>query len=65
MKANGEEEAAEDEWLDSITDSMDMKLWEIVKTGEPGTLQSLQSQRVRHDLATRQQSMRRTRDQGK
>ena len=37
MKANGEEEAAEDEWLNSITDSIDMnlsKLWETVKDRE-------------------------------
>ena len=30
-------------WLDSIADSMDMNLsnlWEIVKDGEPGVLQS-------------------------
>ena len=42
-------------WLDSITDSMDMslgKLQEIVKTGKPGMLQFMGSQRVRCDLAT-------------
>ena len=36
-------------WLDSSTDSMDMslsKLLEIVKTGKPGVLQSIGSQRV-------------------
>ena len=39
-------------WLNSITYSMDMnlsKLWEIVKDREPGVLQSMGSQRVRHD----------------
>ena len=44
-------------WLDSITDSMDMnlsKLQEIVKDREPGVLQSMGLQRVRHDLATKQ-----------
>ena len=44
-------------WLDSISDSMDMslsKLQEMVKdrTGKPGVLQSVGSQRVRHDLET-------------
>ena len=42
-------------WLNSITYSMDMnlsKLWEIVKDREPGVLQSMGSQRVKHDLAT-------------
>ena len=44
-------------WLDSITDSMDMnlsKLQEIVKTGEPGMLQSMGLQRGKQDLATEQ-----------
>ena len=47
-------------WLNSITYSMDMnlsKLWEIVKDREPGVLQSMGSQRVRHDLATEQQHL--------
>ena len=39
-------------WLDGITDSMDMtlsKLWELVMDRKPGVLQSMWSQRVRHD----------------
>ena len=39
-------------WLDGITDSMDMslsELWETVKEGKPGVLQSVGSQRVRHN----------------
>ena len=45
-------------WLDYITDSMDMslsKLWGIVKDRKPGMLQSMGSQRVGHDLASKQQ----------
>ena len=39
-------------WLDGITDSMDMslsELWELVMDRNPGVLQSMGSQRVRHD----------------
>ena len=39
-------------WLGGITDSMDMrmsKLWELGWTGKPGVLQSMGSERVRHD----------------
>ena len=50
-------------WLDSITDSIDMslhKLQEIVKDREPGVLQSMGSQRVRHNLVTEQQQQQQT-----
>ena len=45
-------------WLDTITNSMDMnlsKLQKIAKEEGPGVLQSMVSQRVRHNLATEQQ----------
>ena len=32
--------------------------WEILRTEEPGRLQSIGSQRVRHDLVTKQQLQR-------
>ena len=45
-------------WLDGITNSVDMGLskpWEIVKDrGKPGVLQSMGSQRVRHNFVTEQ-----------
>ena len=43
---------------ESITNSMDMnlsKLWEILKAGKPGLLQSIGPQTVEHNLATEQQ----------
>ena len=45
-------------WLYSITDSIDMnlrKLQENVKDREPGVLQSMGSQRIKHNLSTEQQ----------
>ena len=45
-------------WLEVITDSVDMnlgKLWKIVRDRRPGVLQSMGSQRVGHDLETKQQ----------
>ena len=44
-------------WLEGITNSKDMslsELQEIVRKGKPGMLQSMESQRVRHDLVTEQ-----------
>ena len=50
--------AAEDEWLDSITNSMNI-IWATSRrwwrTGKPSMLQCMGLQRVRHDLATEQQ----------
>ena len=44
-------------WLDGITDSMDMSVSKAPgdgDTGKPGVLQSMWSQRVGHDLRTKQ-----------
>ena len=45
-------------WLDGITDMIDMslsKFQEMWRTGKPGMLQSMGSQRVRHNWVTEQQ----------
>ena len=51
----GKTEGGEDEMVGWHHSSMDMslsKLWEIVKDGKPGVLQSMGLQRVRHDWGT-------------
>ena len=48
-------------WLDGITDSVDMsliELWDTVKD-RAVMLQSMELQRVRHDVANEQQQQRR------
>ena len=45
-------------WLDSIINSMDMSLsnlWEMVKDGKLGMLQSMGLERVEHNVVTEQQ----------
>ena len=43
-------------WLDSITNSLDINLSKLPETAENrGAWQSMESQRVRHELATKQQ----------
>ena len=46
-------------WLDGITDARNMnlgKLQEMVRTGRPGMLQSIELQRVSHDWMTERQN---------
>ena len=43
-------------WLDGITDSMDMNLRKLQRTGKPGVLQFMGSQRDKPELATEQAS---------
>ena len=44
--------------MDSVSNSMDVnlsKLWEIVRTGKPGVLQPMGSQKFGQNLVTEQQ----------
>ena len=43
--------------LDGITSLMDMNLGKLRRTGKPGVLQSIGSQRVGHNLVTEQQQI--------
>ena len=52
FKSLGQEDPPEKE----MTTHSSMLAWEISWTEDPGMLQSMGSQRVRHDLATKQQS---------
>ena len=52
-------------WMDGITDLMDMslsRLRELVWTGKPGVLQSMGSQRVGHNWATKLTDIEQIRD---
>ena len=42
-------------WLDGITDPMDVSLGKLREIVKPDVLQSVGSQRVRHNLETEQQ----------
>ena len=45
----------EDPRKDGMTTHSSILAWRIPRTAEPGALQSIGSQRVRYDLATKQQ----------
>ena len=56
QKAQFQSLGQEDPLEKEMTTHSSMLVWEISWTEDPGMLQSMGSQRVRHDLATKQQS---------